>query len=119
MRRLLRLGLTRRSRAAHTAVASDGDAPREPPRAAADRVAPLRRHVRQGRYQGAGSFTWGLGLVLGPSAGTALYAGRPGALWPACLALGILSAGLMLLGPARRVQPSPAHAAEADPGMAR
>jgi hypothetical protein len=38
---------------------------------------------------------------------------------PACLALGILSAGLMLLGPARRVQPSPAHAAEAGPGMAR
>jgi hypothetical protein len=78
----------------------------------------------------AGTFvkaaTRALGRSRGDSASSsaerrhrALYAGRPGALWPACLALGILSAGLMLLGPARRVQPSPAHAAEAGPGMAR
>lgn len=82
-------------------------------------VADLSPERLRGRYQGAWSFTWGLGLVLGPSVGTALYAWRPGALWLGCLALGTLSAGLMLLGPARRVQPSPAHAAEAGPGVAR
>ena len=82
-------------------------------------VADLSPERLRGRYQGAWSFTWGLGLVLGPSVGTALYAWRPGALWLGCLVLGILSAGLMLLGPARRVQPSPAHAAEAGPGVAR
>jgi len=82
-------------------------------------VADLSPERLRGRYQGAWSFTWGLGLVIGPSLGTALYAWRPEALWLGCLALGVLAAGLMLLGPARRVQPSPAHAAEAGPEAAR
>lgn len=81
-------------------------------------VADLSPERLRGRYQGAWSFTWGLGLVLGPTVGTALYAWRPAALWLACLAFGALAAGLMVLGPGRRVQPSPAHA-EAGPAGVR
>jgi MFS family permease len=82
-------------------------------------VADLSPERLRGRYQGAWSFTWGLGLVIGPSLGTALYAWRPEALWLGCLVLGVVAAGLMLLGPARRMQPSPANAAEAGPEAAR
>ena len=81
-------------------------------------VADLSPERLRGRYQGAWSFTWGLGLVLGPTVGTALYAWRPAALWLACLAFGALAAGLMVLGPGRRVQASPAHA-EAGPAGVR
>ncbi|MGE5691649.1 MAG: MDR family MFS transporter, partial [Pseudomonadota bacterium] len=82
-------------------------------------VADLSPERLRGRYQGAWSFTWGLGLVLGPTVGTALYAWRPAALWLACLAFGALAAGLMVLGPGRgggRAPPPPAARGARPPG---
>ena len=73
-------------------------------------VADLAPERLRGRYMGAWSFTWGIGLVAGPLVGTALYAWRPAALWLTCLALGGLAAGLVLATPARRVHPEPVDA---------
>jgi MFS family permease len=56
------------------------------------------RHMR-GRYQGAFGMTLGLGHVLGPWLGTALFAWSPGGLWTTCLVLGVLAALLVLAGP--------------------
>ena len=43
--------------------------------------------------------TLGLGHVLGPWLGTALFAWSPGGLWTTCLVLGVLAALLVLAGP--------------------
>ncbi|HEY3766143.1 MAG TPA: MFS transporter [Gaiellales bacterium] len=57
-------------------------------------------HMR-GRYAGAFSMTYGIGLIVGPAAGTAVFAASPGLLWGGCLALGGVSAVLMLIPTAR------------------
>jgi len=46
--------------------------------------------------------TFGLALVIGPAAGTAVYQANPDALWAACAALGVLGAVLILLPAARQ-----------------
>ena len=81
-------------------------------------VADLAPERLRGRYMGAWSFSWGIGLVLGPLLGTALYAWQPAALWLICFVLGALAAGLVLTTPARRVQPEPVDA-EAGPELVR
>jgi MFS family permease len=57
-------------------------------------------HMR-GRYAGVFGMTFGLALVVGPPAGTAVSAASPGVLWSACAALGLLAAALMLVPAAR------------------
>ena len=57
-------------------------------------------HLR-GRYMGAWGVTWSLGLMLGPGLGSMIYAWSADALWMLCGALGILSAGLILIEPVR------------------
>jgi predicted MFS family arabinose efflux permease len=57
-------------------------------------------HMR-GRYAGAWGMTYGLALIVGPALGTAVYAASPGLLWGGCVALGLLSAAL-ILSPAAR-----------------
>jgi MFS family permease len=81
-------------------------------------VADLAPERLRGRYMGAWSFAWGIGLVTGPLLGTALYAWRPDALWLTCLALGALGAGLALATPARRAHPEPVDA-EVGPELVR
>ena len=51
-------------------------------------------HLR-GRYMGALSFTWAIGLILGPWLGSRLYAANPALLWLSCLVLGVAAAGLV------------------------
>jgi dipeptide/tripeptide permease len=58
-------------------------------------------HLR-GRYQGAWGLTFGLGLVLAPLLGTAVYEASATGLWLACGALGLLSAALVLAAPPAR-----------------
>jgi MFS family permease len=60
-------------------------------------------HMR-GRYAGAFGMTFGLGLVVGPAAGTAVYQASPDVLWAGCVALAALGATLILL-PAARPRP--------------
>jgi MFS family permease len=65
-------------------------------------------HMR-GRYHGALSLTFGIGLVAGPALGARLFAWNPGVLWGACAVLGALAA-LLVLGsgaprPASRDEP--------------
>jgi MFS family permease len=64
-------------------------------------VADLSPPHMRGRYAGAFGMTFGLGLVVGPAAGTAIFAASPGTLWAGCVALGIVGAVLMLLPAAR------------------
>jgi MFS family permease len=56
----------------------------------------LAPEVYRGRYLGLLMMMWSLGMIIGPTAGTALFAGNPDALWIACGVLGVLSAVLML-----------------------
>jgi MFS family permease len=51
----------------------------------------------RGRYMGLMMTTWGLGLVLGPSIGTWVFAHNPAALWIACGVIGTVSALLLLM----------------------
>ncbi len=57
-------------------------------------------HMR-GRYAGAFSMTYGIALIVGPAAGTAVFAASPDLLWGGCLVLGIVSAVLLLIPTAR------------------
>jgi MFS family permease len=57
-------------------------------------------HMR-GRYAGAFGMSFSLALILGPAAGTAIYAASPDALWGGCVVIGALAAALML-SPASR-----------------
>jgi MFS family permease len=52
-------------------------------------------HLR-GRYQGAWGLTFGLGLILAPVLGTAIFAVSPTALWLSCGVLGLVAALLVL-----------------------
>ncbi len=51
----------------------------------------------RGRYMGFLMTMWGLGLILGPIAGTWLFARNPQALWITCGVVGTFSALLLLL----------------------
>ena len=62
-------------------------------------VADVAPPDRRGRYQGAFAMTLGLGSVLGPSVGTALFGWNPSGLWSACLLLGAAAALLVLRSP--------------------
>jgi MFS family permease len=57
-------------------------------------------HMR-GRYNGAWSLMWALGLVLGPTIGGLLFGHGEGILWSVCLVLGVASALLLVAGPRR------------------
>jgi MFS family permease len=71
-------------------------------------VADLSPERLRGRYSGAWSLTWGLGLILGPSLGTLIYRWSDAAVWLLCLGLSLLAAALLLAGPRRaRVVPEP------------
>jgi len=67
-----------------------------------------------GRYAGARSLTFGLGLALAPVVGTTLYTMEPRVLWLSCLALGATSA-LLLLVPGTSVRVG--RAGDAGPGL--
>jgi predicted MFS family arabinose efflux permease len=64
-------------------------------------VADLAPPGLQGRYQGALGFSYAIALVPAPILGAALYGWQPPALWILCLALGVLSALLVIAGRAR------------------
>ena len=64
-------------------------------------VADLSPPHMRGRYAGAFGMTFGLALVLGPAAGTALFAASPGSVWAACAGLGVVAALVILLPAAR------------------
>jgi MFS family permease len=59
-------------------------------------VADLAPEHLRGRYQGAWGLTWGLGFVLAPALGAAIYAWSPNGLWLTCGLLGVLAALLLL-----------------------
>jgi MFS family permease len=60
-------------------------------------VAEVAPEAERGRYHGAFQFAFGVGFVLGPALGTALYAFRPGVLWLACVVSAGLAATLIAL----------------------
>jgi MFS family permease len=57
-------------------------------------------HMR-GRYAGAFGLSFSLAQIVGPAAGTSLYAASPDVLWGGCVVLGALASALML-SPASR-----------------
>ncbi|MGH2541136.1 MAG: MDR family MFS transporter [Actinomycetota bacterium] len=61
-------------------------------------------HLR-GRYQSSLGITYGLGFVIGPIAGTALYQVAPKGVWVACVGLGLIGS---LLAAAGGKRPAPA-----------
>jgi MFS family permease len=67
-------------------------------------------HLR-GRYQSTLGMTYALSFTIGPVGGTALYSWWPRGLWIACAALGVIAAGLALLGQ-RYPAPVPASSAK-------
>jgi len=54
-------------------------------------------HLRA-RYQGAFGLTWGLAAILAPLVGTRVYAWNASGFWLLCASLGVLAAGLVLVG---------------------
>jgi MFS family permease len=71
---------------------------------AAAHVANVSPPDMRGRYQGSWGIAWGLGAVLGPVAGTAIFALQPRALWLACGAVAFLGAAAVL--PGTRLRPT-------------
>lgn len=53
-------------------------------------------HMR-GRYAGVHSLTWGSVLIFAPAVGMQMLAHNPAGLWVSCGALGLLSAGVILM----------------------
>jgi MFS family permease len=64
-------------------------------------------HLR-GRYQGAYTLTFSLGLTLAPVLGGRLFEWSPAGLWLLCGAAGVAAAGMILALPDRRIRPAPA-----------
>lgn len=62
---------------------------------AAAHVANVAPDNMRGRYQGAYTFTFAIGAVLAPIAGTALYDVSPRLVWYACVALGLAATSLL------------------------
>lgn len=54
----------------------------------------------RGRYMGLWVMTWSIGMMLGPTIGTAVFAADPSILWTACGVLGAISA-ILALAPAK------------------
>ncbi len=65
-------------------------------------VAELAPVELRGRYLGANGLTWALALIVGPSAGTALFTWKPNALWIASALCGVVAAVVLLRGGNRR-----------------
>jgi len=53
----------------------------------------------RGRYLGLFMTMWSLGMIIGPPAGTFVFARNPAFVWAACGVLGVISAALMLRRP--------------------
>ncbi|HAV62118.1 MAG TPA: MFS transporter [Verrucomicrobiales bacterium] len=69
-------------------------------------VADLAPTELRGRYMGANGLTWALALIIGPSAGMALFAWHPNALWVGSVACGALAALILIRGSR---QPTPVN----------
>jgi MFS family permease len=66
-----------------------------PPAAAfVSKISP--EHFR-GRYMGALSVAWSIGMLAGPPLGTLVFERNPAALWSACLLLGVISSTTLFL----------------------
>ena len=61
-------------------------------------IAELAPVELRGRYMGANGLTWALALIVGPSAGTALFTWEPNALWIASAICGVVAAVVLLRG---------------------
>ena len=61
----------------------------------------------RGRYMGLWHLMWSAGMLLGPAMGTLLFAYSPPLLWGACLVMGLVAAGLSLVGRSREPRPVP------------
>jgi len=59
-------------------------------------VAKIAPTPLRGRYMGANGLTWAFSLIIGPTAGMALFAIHPNALWIASGLCGILAAAILL-----------------------
>lgn len=57
-------------------------------------VANIAPEQYRGRYNGLWVMMWSIGMLLGPSIGTAIYGVNPTMLWISCAALGLLAAAL-------------------------
>jgi MFS family permease len=73
-------------------------------------VAELAPASMRGRYMGANGLTWALSLIVGPTAGLALFALHPNALWLASGLCGTLAAVILL----KKQRPAPIAAGVAD-----
>jgi MFS family permease len=58
----------------------------------------------RGRYQGAFGMTWGIGGVVAPIAGAAIFGADPRALWVLCFALCAVAAGIVAVARPGKVQ---------------
>jgi MFS family permease len=72
-------------------------------------------HLR-GRYQGAYTLTFSLGLTIAPALGGRLFEWSPAGLWLLCGAAGLVAAAMILTLPSRRVDPG-AVTAKDTPGV--
>ncbi|MDF1849908.1 MAG: MFS transporter [Verrucomicrobiales bacterium] len=68
-------------------------------------LAELAPEKMRGRYSAAVGFTWSLNHAVAPGLGLVLYESNPSLLWWGMAVLGVLATGLMLLNPARAVDP--------------
>lgn len=75
-------------------------------------VAGLAPENQRGRYMGANGLTWALALVIGPSAGMALFEISPNGLWAASFLCGLAAAGIVAR--IRPVKPAATEAVQAN-----
>jgi MFS family permease len=61
----------------------------------------------RGRYMGLWHLMWSAGLLLGPVMGTAHFAYKPNLLWGSCAVVGMVAAGLSLVGRSPRPRSVP------------
>ncbi|HYM62572.1 MAG TPA: MFS transporter [Thermoanaerobaculia bacterium] len=62
-------------------------------------VSGLAPEQYRGRYMGMWVLTWSLGMILGPTIGTRVYANNPNLVWIGCGVLGLIGAVLSLMNP--------------------
>lgn len=60
-------------------------------------VAKLAPERFRGRYMGALSVAWSIGMLAGPPIGTLVFERNPAALWTACLLLGVISSATLFM----------------------
>lgn len=68
-------------------------------------IAELAPANLRGRYQGAYTLTFSLGLTIAPALGGRLFEWSPAGLWLLCGAAGLVAAAMILALPTRRVDP--------------